>query len=155
MEELELVLEVLEGGPDGVEAPRLRHHRFVLVGPEILDKHEPSPPLTFPSGSLHRHRRVLVFAGGLAEGLDRFEEVGPGDCVDGVADLVVKVPDPLQQCLDLLHLHLPSHREPIPGLRLGLGFRSRPLSFDPGIRHLGNASGEGVDARLEKNRGGF
>lgn len=108
MEELEMVLEVLEGGSDGVETPRLRRHRGAVLRSrqKIFGEHEPSFPVTAA-----RPRRRLHGAGvGLCQGLDGAEEVGAGEGVDGVADLVVEVPDPLHHRLDLL-LHLPPHGE--------------------------------------------
>lgn len=105
MEELELVFEVLECGPDAVEAPGLINGSLaipVLVGRKILDEDEAG--------------------GGFGiEGFDGIEEMGSGDVEDGVTQLVVKIPDLLQQCLDLLHLHMP-HREEEQQEQLALGF---------------------------------
>lgn len=131
MKELELVLEVLERGANGVEAPRLGHGRVPVHlrrrRPKILHEDEATLPVTataagvVPNPLRRRRRRVdpgLLTGAGFAEGLDGFEEVGAGDRVDCVADLVVQIPDPLQHRLHLLHL--PSHRYHLLGL--GLGF---------------------------------
>lgn len=100
MDELELVLEALEGGSDGIKPLGLGDGGIVLE-PELLHEDEPGPVVAgacLPG---------LVGAGvegivGLAEGL---EEMGSGDGVDGIAELVVEVPYPLQHGLHLLQLH--------------------------------------------------
>nr|POF15671.1 hypothetical protein CFP56_35310 [Quercus suber]POF15674.1 hypothetical protein CFP56_35313 [Quercus suber] len=43
MEELELVLEVLERGPNGIETLGFLDGRVVIVDPEVLDENEPGP----------------------------------------------------------------------------------------------------------------
>ena len=43
MEELELVLEVLERGPNRIETLGFLDGRVVIVDPEVLDKNEPGP----------------------------------------------------------------------------------------------------------------
>ncbi|RWW44544.1 hypothetical protein BHE74_00049682 [Ensete ventricosum] len=122
MEELELVFEVLEGGSDGVETPRLRRHRGAVLRSrqKIFGEHEPSLPVT----AAGLRCRFQVAGVGLGQGLDGAEEVGAREGVDGVADLVVEVPDPLQHLLDLLHL--PAHGE-----QEGDGVR---VSFAPPIQ---------------------
>lgn len=45
----------------------------------------------------------------LLQGFDGVEEVSPRDRVDGVAQLVVEVPDLLQDRFDFVQLHVPFH----------------------------------------------
>lgn len=98
MEELELVFEVFEGGADGVEAPALGDGGVDVGGAEFLGEDE--------AGGGGGGRMGIGFGD---QGFDGGEEMGSGDGEDGVAELVVEVPDLLQQRFDLIHLHLP-HR---------------------------------------------
>lgn len=114
MEKFELVLEVLERGPYGVEAFGLLDGRVVvLVGPEVLHENEPGGPAIFLNGAV-----LVAFAAvelldllGLPQGFDGVEEVSPRNRVDCIAQLVVKVPDFLQDRFDFLQLHVPFHGE--------------------------------------------
>lgn len=108
MKELKLVLEVLQRRADGVEAPGLRYRgAFVLnFHPKILDVDEPTLPISLTINLRSYQRRLVPSSAGV---LNQAEEVRARDSVDGVADLVMKVPDPLQNCFHLLHLHPPSH----------------------------------------------
>ena len=103
MKELELVFEVLECCPYGVEALCFEDGGVIVFGTEVLDEDEAAA--VFGGG-----RRVSVAdVVGVLKGFDRAEEVGPGDGVDGVAELVVEVPDFLQNRFDFLDLHVPFH----------------------------------------------
>ena len=92
-----MALEVLERGADGVQAPRVRHRccrrRKVAV-------HSPLRP-----PPLDDH----VAVGGAAAAARKAGAGGEGD--DGVAELVVEVPDALLQglCLRSRRRRLPSH----------------------------------------------
>lgn len=109
MEVLKPVLEVLESGPDGVEALRLRHRRLVILRPESLHEHEAAATFSASSSvaaiSCDPRLRLDLILRGFGKGSGGFEEMGPRYGVDGVADLVVEVTDPLQH-----RLHCPSHR---------------------------------------------
>lgn len=99
---LELVLEVLERGADGVQAPGLLsegRQRGDLVSAARAEAQTPAL-------DVHEAGGGLVRGGGAAA--DGAQEVGAGEGVDGVADLVVEVPDGLQHGLRLLG----PHREP-------------------------------------------
>ena len=106
MEELELVFEVLEGGPDGVEALGFADGgvavTVVVGGPEVLDENETGRAVI--RGGVGKVRWRVVF-----EDFDGSEKVGSGDGVNGVAELVVEVPNFLHNRFDFLHLHIPFH----------------------------------------------
>lgn len=84
MEELELVFEVFEGGADGVEAPGLGDGGVDVGGAEFLGEYEAGG-----GGG-----RIGIGFGD--QGFDGGEEMGSGDGEDGVAELVVDVPNLLQ-----------------------------------------------------------
>ena len=99
-----MVLEVLERGADGVQAPGLGHG--LLRGrPAALDEDAPVPPAPAaaaragpPGGRRGRGR-------GRRRGQ---QEVGARGREDGVAEAVVEVPDPLEDRLRLRRV--PPHR---------------------------------------------
>ncbi|KAL0905989.1 hypothetical protein M5K25_024445 [Dendrobium thyrsiflorum] len=103
-------------GPDGVEAPCLSQGG-VLIRPETLNENVPTTSF-IASVSQVSIRWMVLLLRRPGEILDGFQEVSSGDRMDGVANLVMEVPDPLQDCFDLFHLHLPFHQTS----DLGLGF---------------------------------
>lgn len=111
MEEFELVLEVLEGGANGVQALGLENRHVIVVDPELLDEDESRPAalavrVVVPRLLLPVEAKLVGFPGRI---LDRIEEMSPGDRVDGVAELVVQIPDFLEHGLNLVDLHFPFH----------------------------------------------
>ena len=114
MEELELVFEVLEGGPDGVEALGFADGGVIVIvvvigdgeRSKVLDENETGGAVIGSGdGGVGKVRwRVVEF-----EGFDGSEKVGSGDGVNGVAELIVEVPNFLHNRFDFLHLHIPFH----------------------------------------------
>jgi hypothetical protein len=93
---LELVLEVLQRGADGVQAPVLLSQGRQgddLVSAARAETQTPALDVHEAGGG----------CGGGGAAADSAQEVGAGEGVDGIADLVVEVPDGLQQH-DLLFL---------------------------------------------------
>lgn len=141
MKELELVFQILQSRADGVEALGLLHR--LIVDSELLDEHVPTGrrPVVLGGGvgaeqlllvlllrllrrRWRRRRRLLLLR--LPEGPDGAEEVRPRNGVDGVAELVVEVPDLLQNRLHLIDLH----RSSIEGqATTGKWIRIQPLGF--------------------------
>lgn len=112
MEEFELVLEVLEGGANGVQALGLEDRHVIVVDTELLDEDESRPAAL--SIRIVVRRFLLPVEAKLVGGfpgriLDRIEEMSPGNRVDGVAELVVQIPDFLEHGLNLVDLHFPFH----------------------------------------------
>lgn len=150
MQELEVVLEVLERRPDGVQAPGLGHRsrrggqgRTAAVflpesssSPTSLDEDTPIPAAGAGAGGGARRRR-----GG--------EDVGGGDGEDGVAEAVVEVPDPLQNRLRVRRV--PSHH-----LAVALGFVVRVRADWVGRSGEvgGRGEGGGKGGKLLEGRGG-
>ncbi|KAH0449926.1 hypothetical protein IEQ34_020618 [Dendrobium chrysotoxum] len=106
----------LKERPDGVEAPCLSQGG-VLIRPETLNENVPTTSF-IASVAQVSIRWMVLFLRRPGKILDGFQEVSSGDRMDGVANLVMEVPDPLQDCFDLFHLHLPFHQTS----DLGLGF---------------------------------
>lgn len=113
MEELELVFEVLEGGPDGVEALGFADGGVIVIvvvigdgeRSKVLDENETGGAVIGSGdGGVGKVRWRVVF-----EDFDGSEKVGSGDGVNGVAELVVEVPNFLHNRFDFLHLHIPFH----------------------------------------------
>nr|GMD82496.1 hypothetical protein BHE74_00049682 [Ipomoea batatas] len=108
--EFKLVLEVFEGGSDGIEALSFMNHRRVifLIKSKLLHENEAGRLIVLPSGVLvgvgsrSLLRAVVeVQIVGLARLVDGAQEVSSGDGMDGVAELIVQIPDFLQHGFDL------------------------------------------------------
>jgi len=102
MKELELVFEVLKRGPYGVETLGFAKGRVIIaVGrSKVLNKDETIS--SGVSGRIGKGRRVF-------EGFEGSKEVGSGNRVNCVAELVVKVPNFFENGFDFFHLHIPFH----------------------------------------------
>lgn len=123
MEEFKLVLEVFEGGSDGIEALSFMNRRRVilLIDSKLLHKNEPGRLFILPSAVLVgvQPRSLLravveVQIVGLARFVDGAQEVSSGDGMDGVTELIVQIPDFLQHGFNLflfIDLHFPFHGE--------------------------------------------
>nr|GMC67100.1 uncharacterized protein LOC109165304 [Ipomoea batatas] len=121
MEEFKLVLEVFEGGSDGIEALSFMNRRRVifLINSKLLHENEAGRLIVLPSGVLvgvgsrSLLRTVVeVQIVGLSRLVDGVQEVSSGDGMDGVAELIVQIPDFLQHGFDLFlffDLHFPFH----------------------------------------------
>lgn len=106
MENFKLVLEVLERGPNSIEALGFPNGGIVIVvETKVLDENKTSGP---GNGVVGGGSGGLLPIG-LSVKLDGAEEVSSGDGVNGVAKLVVQVPDLLQDSFDFVNLHFPFH----------------------------------------------
>jgi len=104
MKELELVFEVLERSAYGVETLGFANGGVVIVvgRSEVLNKDETRAVSSGVSGRIGKGRRVF-------EGFEGSEEVGSGNRVNCVAELVVEVPNFFENGFDFFHLHIPFH----------------------------------------------
>jgi hypothetical protein len=93
---LELVLEVLQRGADGVQAPGLLSQG--RQGDDLVSAARAETQT--PALDVHE-----AGGGGRGAAANGAQEVGAGEGVDRVADLVVEVPDGLQHGLLLLGPH--------------------------------------------------
>lgn len=110
MEELELVFEILESGPNSIQALSLLNRLLIHIDPELLNEHKPRTSFAlriivggFP---LPLEIEIIGFPGRIFDGV---EEMRTRNGVNSVAELIVQIPYLLENDFNLVYLHLPYH----------------------------------------------